>query len=355
MKTPSRLLLVALLLLLGSCNRTAEDRARDDERVGHARSSFMDVDVDGGVACIRSIEAGALRLRAQTPTFSLRARVGTPTVRLTIDNLMADATLSAGQLVEATGRSKTWLVDAPNGELVAELHVPDESAPTPFRFALLADVQEDVAHVGDIYARINEDPTIRFVLFSGDLTQIGDEAELLEFERQERTLRIPLYATLGNHELNADEVYFQRIFGRGNYQFVFHDFAFTVLDSASATIDPRAYGWLDDWLASSRGRGHIVTMHIPPLDPVGTRSTAFANRGEGSMLLARLAEAGVDLTLYGHVHSYYAFENAGIPAYISGGGGAAPERLDGIGRNYLTVDVDPARGAILDVGVVRID
>ena len=162
-------------------------------------------------------------------------------------------------------------------------------------------------------------------------------------------MRVPHYATLGNHELAADEVYFQRVYGRGSYQFAFHDLAFTVLDSASATIDPRVYGCLDGWLANARGRGHIFTTHIPSLDPVGTRSTAFASRSEGSLLLA---EAGVDLTLYGHVHSFYAFENAGIPAYISGGG-AAPERLDGIGRNYLTVD--PARGTFLHVGVVRID
>lgn len=40
----------------------------------------------------------------------------------------------------------------------------------------------------------------------------------------------------------------------------------------------------------------------------------------------------VDLTVHGHVHSYYAFANAGIPAFITGGGGAIPERFDAIGR-----------------------
>ena len=41
-------------------------------------------------------------------------------------------------------------------------------------------------------------------------------------------------------------------------------------------------------------------------------------------LLGMLSAAGVDLTLYGHVHTYLEFTNAGIPAYISGGGGAIP-------------------------------
>ena len=84
---------------------------------------------------------------------------------------------------------------------------------------------------------------------------------------------------------------------------------------------------------------HVVVTHIPPLDPVGERNAAFGSRAEAAKLLQRLASGTVDLTLYGHVHSYYAFGNAGIPAYISGGGGAHPEKLDGIGRHYLAVDM----------------
>ena len=46
--------------------------------------------------------------------------------------------------------------------------------------------------------------------------------------------------------------------------------------------------------------------------------------------------------------------NAGVPAYISGGGGAIPERMDGIGRHYLVVEVDPRVG-VRTVGVTRVD
>lgn len=352
-----RKLIVSLVVLGASCVHVAEERTKDDERVGHRRTAAMDVDVDDGAACIRSIDAGELRVRAQTPAPVIRVRVrdGATAVRLTVENVFPDATLSVGQLVAEGPRTKTWLVDAPAGEIVAQLHAPDEASRAPFRFALLADVQEDIARVGDIYARINEDPAIRFVLFSGDLTRRGHEEELIEFERRERELRVPLFATLGNHELASDQLYFQQMYGRGSYQFVFRDVAFTMLDSASATIDPLVYGWLDGWLTRGRGRAHVVAMHIPPFDPVGTRNGAFGSRAEASKLVAMLAEAGVDLTLYGHIHSYYAYENGGIPAYVSGGGGAVPERLDGIGRNYLAIDVDPLRGAIVNVGLVRID
>jgi hypothetical protein len=67
-----------------------------------------------------------------------------------------------------------------------------------------------------------------------------------------------------------------------------------------------------------------------------------------------MADHGVDLGVYGHVHSYYAFSHAGIPAYISGGGGAITERLDGIGRHYLKVEADVS-AQTFSTEVVRID
>ena len=69
----------------------------------------------------------------------------------------------------------------------------------------------------------------------------------------------------------------------------------------------------------------------------------------------RLAEGRgrVDALFLGHIHSYYAFSVAGIPTYISGGGGAIQERFDGIERHYLKVRAS-ARG-IEDVAIVRVD
>jgi Icc-related predicted phosphoesterase len=127
-----------------------------------------------------------------------------------------------------------------------------------------------------------------------------------------------------------------------------------MIDSASATLDPLVYDWLDSWLANARSGVNIVAMHIPPLDPTGVRNGAFASRGEAAALLAGFAEARVDLTLYGHIHSYYEFTNAGIQAFISGGGGAIPERFDDIGRHFMVIEVDADRG-VTGTRVVRVD
>jgi 3',5'-cyclic AMP phosphodiesterase CpdA len=202
---------------------------------------------------------------------------------------------------------------------------------------------------------MNADPAIMFVASSGDLTQRGTPEQLQRFQRELEVLRVPLFSTVGNHELgNDDGAPFQRLFGRANFRFVYGGAQLTFVDSASATIAPRVYDWLTTWLDEGRQRSHVVLMHIPPIDPIGVRNGSFADRNEAAKLLAKLAGGGVDLTLYGHIHSYYAFSNAGIPAYISGGGGSIPERFDGIGRHYVTVDVD-ARTGTFEVGMVRID
>jgi hypothetical protein len=78
------------------------------------------------------------------------------------------------------------------------------------------------------------------------------------------------------------------------------------------------------------------------------------SRNEAAALLSKLAQGDVDVTFYGHIHSYYSYDNAGIPAFISGGGGARPETFDGIGRHFLVVDVEPLAG-IEQVGLVRTD
>jgi 3',5'-cyclic AMP phosphodiesterase CpdA len=247
-----------------------------------------------------------------------------------------------------------WTFTPPAADVTLRVAPVDAETPGLVRFAVLADVQEAIGEVQDIYRRMAAEAGVRFVVFDGDLTQRGTSDQLQRFQRELRSLPVPMFATLGNHELGNGPPTFHALFGRGSFRYVFRGVQFTMLDSASATIAPLTYTRLEGWLAEGRDRVHVVGMHIPPIDPVGTRNGAFASRAEAARLLAMLAAGGVDLTLYGHIHSYYSFWNAGIPAYISGGGGAIPERFDGIGRHFLVVDADPAEKEV-KVRVVRVD
>ncbi|MGC4086865.1 MAG: metallophosphoesterase [Polyangiaceae bacterium] len=344
--------LIALLvsLLCCACARPSLERAERDQEVGSAETDGLALRVESGLATVRRLEAGKIVLWGSAPSFSFQVDATGPTsVRLELQNVLTDAVLvsnasSVSELPVALSTRRAYQVELPSGTTQFRVAAADADEAASFRFALLSDVQEAIDRVSDIYRRMNQETDVRFLFGAGDLTQRGSEEELQRFQRELEALNLPYFTTLGNHELGADPPPYHDYFGRGNFQFKFKGVVFTLLDSASATLDPIVYGWLDEWLAAAQNDVHIVSMHIPPLDPIGVRNGAFGSRAEAAKLLGRLAEGRVDLTVYGHIHSFYQFENAGIPAYISGGGGAIPERFDNVGRHFLVFDVDPVLG-----------
>jgi hypothetical protein len=189
---------------------------------------------------------------------------------------------------------------------------PDGEAPRAFRFAVMSDVQEAIDRVQDVYRRIKREPDLDFLLGAGDLTEHGSAEELERFQTELRGLDIPYYTTFGKHELRESPSLFQPYFGRCNQSFEWRGVRFTLLDSASATIDPLAYDWLEDWLTLGAGGLHVVAMHVPPRDPYGLRELAFADRNEavqrvswrsnsGSESLGLLAETVLQHILCSHL------------------------------------------------------
>jgi Icc protein len=361
--------LLGFLLVGSACLRPSEERVRQDLRVGQAETPELAVSVAAGAAVVRSLGPDAVELWASTPRlrFELGVRKVPVSGSLSIDvhNCMPDSELAlddAAIAVESLGRGPTGVCSfrlgplngAGERRLGLRMEPPGTAAPSAFRFAVMSDVQEAIGSVQDIYRAINREPDLDFLLGAGDLTQQGTHAQLTRFQAELEQLQIPYYTTLGNHELGETPTLYHDYFGRGNMSFDYRGMRFTLLDSASATIDPIVFDWLDEWLVLGAEQLHLVAMHVPPLDPVGVRNGAFANRNEAAKLLGRLAAGGVDVTIYGHIHSYYHFENAGIPAHVSGGGGAIPERFDDMGRHFLVIDADPVAHTLV-VRVVRID
>lgn len=353
------------VLALASCLRPTEERAERDLEVGKAEVGGARFTVVDGLAAVREAGDSKLVLWSSAPAYTLRAELSASAAaewELVARNCLPDTALVMdvpSAVVEplpmALPTEKRWRVTLPQGSTsMLRVAPPDAELLGAFRFALLSDVQEAIDDITDIHARINREPEVRFLLGAGDLTRQGSVEELERYQRELRSLSVPYYTTLGNHELGTTPPPWHEFFGRGSFRFVYRGVQFSMLDSGSASLDPKVYDWLDAWLAEGANRVHVVAMHIPPIDPVGVRNGSFASRNEAAKLLVRLANGGVDLTLYGHIHSYYEFENAGIPAHISGGGGAIPERLDGIGRHFLVVDVDAGRG-VLGTRVVRVD
>ncbi len=361
MKTVHLCWLGPFLACLG-CLDPAADNAKRDEAVGRASAAGLSVKVQGGLAAVRDLNESRLELWENAPSLelSLRSDSVPRSLDLVVDNCMPAAVLSTRQgQVQITSRPR----ERPTAcrftlELAtktSELRLADPTADelSVFHFGVLSDIQTGIGKVHEIYARINQEPGILFVLGIGDLTETGTVPELERFKTELRHLDVPYYATLGNHELHVSPPPFHDHFGRGSSSYLFRGVRFTLMDSAEQTIAERAYDWLDEWLALGRSHVHIVATHIPPFDPTGLRNGSFVSRNEAAAFLGKLAGGGVDLTLYGSIQTYRRFVNAGIEAHISGGGGAPPEPFDTTGRHFL--DVTVSASGVQGVKVVRVD
>jgi Icc protein len=344
--------LFVFCLLLPACLRPAEERAERDLTVGQSGLAAFDVRVRDGLAAVRAHSDDKLVLWQSAPHMDVElAFRATMPIELEVRNTMPNGSVTASgaratvDQLAGTGTKYVRLRVTPQSRGVVRLRfeAPESTRPT-FRFALMSDVQEAIHKVRDLYEHINLQPNLDFLLGAGDLTQRGTDEQLRRFEKELEALNIPYYTTLGNHELGVTPPLYHEFFGRGSFSFQHRGARFTLLDTASATLDPVVFAWLDEWLAAGKQQFHVLAMHIPPIDPIGVRNGSFASRMEAHKLLNAFLQHGVDLTVYGHIHSFYDFSNADIPAVISGGGGAIPERFDDVGRHYVIFEVNPTQG-----------
>jgi 3',5'-cyclic AMP phosphodiesterase CpdA len=263
---------------------------------------------------------------------------------------LAPADLALETIPDTLPTVAAWAFDlAAGAEVRLTLAPPDAETVGAFRAAVISDIQG--TDNADMYAHVTADPGIRFVVSAGDVAEQGTPGQYDAFIASLADLGVPFFATPGNHDLGDDPIHWFRRFGRANVHFTFKGAFFTLLDSGNATVDPVAMDWLEDWLRAGLGAPHVFLTHYPPFDPSGTRNGSFRSRGEAAALLSRLAIHRVAVTIYGHIHTYEKFSNAGIPAYLSGGGGGIQGSFDPFGRFYLVLDV--ATNGVA-VGLVKI-
>ncbi len=357
------------LVVASACKRPGEERTQDEANVGVASAAGVDFVVTDGLAQFHVAGDGFVKLWAQAPSIEIRGQVDATATRdwtIEVANCLSDARLTAtldGVQLAVTERRmdrptlRSWslsLPDPPTGELVVTITPPDAADLGPWTFAAMADIQTGMDQVHEVFARINAETDVRFVVAMGDLVEDGEEEEYELFMEQVKTLDVPFYSTNGNHELKGPPDRWSRRFGLFNVHFTFRGVTFSLVDSGNASLDLLVYDRLDGWLDEARDGIHVFGTHIPPTDPIGVRAGSFRSRTEAQKLLSKLAAGNVDLTLYGHIHSYYQYTNAGIPAYISGGGGASDEKLDGIDRHFLVIDANPG-DQTLEVSRVNVD
>lgn len=167
------------------------------------------------------------------------------------------------------------------------------------------------------------------VIISGDLCNMGSDAELENVRRIVDGFDKPLMVTAGNHETTWSEsafATFGRLFnpqGRvamraGNYLFVGYQ-AGPYMKMAEGTIRPEDILWVENTMRNARPTDRIVSVCHYPLN------NDVSNRDQITALLRRY---GVKMTLCGHYHQLRLNNYDSIPGIMGRalqmGGGKSP-------------------------------
>ena len=159
---------------------------------------------------------------------------------------------------------------------------------------------------------------INFVVFGGDLTFLGKEAEYKNFVKHANALTVPAYPALGNHDLyNNGWLSYWRNLGPSAYSFYGGNAKFIVIDSASGQIGQRQMEWIKMELKSNKQPLLFVISHIP-IYGVEYGFYEFPEAEERQELIELLEKYEVDYVLEGHYHGYADINVNGV-RYITSG------------------------------------
>ena len=223
---------------------------------------------------------------------------------------------------------------------------------TPFRFVAYGDTRfhdpkdtepaNPSVRVALVQAIADVNPA--FICFTGDIVYNGFDSNDWNVWDRETTVwrdkKIPVYPSLGNHDLHRDQNialrnYFQRFSDLKNaryYSVRAANSLILVLDSSLEETSGAEGQWLADKLDHVPADVDFVFLmfHHPPYTSSsdakvlgGGHSARPTEHALAKMLEERQAHARFRIVVFsGHVHNYERHEHGGVIYFVSGGGGA---------------------------------
>jgi predicted phosphodiesterase len=149
-----------------------------------------------------------------------------------------------------------------------------------------------------------------FVIVTGDVTELGDEASFVSYSNEVNRAGVPVYTVQGNHDTPGNPVIFNRTVGPTHPVFDFEDCRFIGLNFDRPQ---EALTLLENQLASGHSAGiiHVFTFaHYPLMVPdsvgFGLNAGFFSIRGDTATRYLALAQRfHVVAHFTGHLHSQF--------------------------------------------------
>jgi predicted phosphodiesterase len=179
--------------------------------------------------------------------------------------------------------------------VLADIHIENEKT---FGFEKLSSIMEG----------------IKFVVVAGDITQYGDEKDIIKFLEIARSLGVPCYPVIGNHELYfGNWSVWKKYIGSTNYKIDGDTTTLFILDSANSFFGEDQLKWLEKEIKHSRGNIFVFTHANLFINGIEIYQTVDIK--ERARIVSILKNKA-DIMFMGHSH-LRSTEKAGNVTYIN--------------------------------------
>jgi outer membrane protein assembly factor BamB/predicted MPP superfamily phosphohydrolase len=206
--------------------------------------------------------------------------------------------------------------------LIISFVLPGEAFTQSFKFAFLSDTHIGIKNADEDLRRsvadINADTSLKFVVITGDITELGTDEEILLAKSILSELKKPLYIQTGNHDGNWSPNggrIFNKAFGPGRFSFQYNGYLFIGTNSgpnmhhkAPGQVPREDILWMDSILNKVKDKNIpvVYTNHYP-------QDSSQRNWYE---VMDRLKKRNLQLFLVGHGHLNTQFTFEGVPGIM---------------------------------------
>ncbi|WP_245957515.1 outer membrane protein assembly factor BamB family protein [Chitinophaga flava] len=212
-------------------------------------------------------------------------------------------------------------------------------AQNTFKFALMTDIHVGSDNAAEDVQRsvadINQNPSITFVIISGDITEFGADEELKLAKSLLDKLKKPWYIIPGNHDTKWSESggnTFRRVFGNETFSFKHSGYWFIGTNCGPnmrmgpGQVPRENVVWLDNLLKTKDTTTPIIYINHYPQN---------ADLNNWYEALDRLKQHNIQLILCGHGHTNKVFDFENIPGVMCRSNLRAKDSIGGY--NIITV------------------